>query len=108
VKEEVDCVKLMKELPKGYTPNADVRHGFNISMTKLKGCVSKFYQNNAPSKRKMSGNTGETVFNSEKKRKSIFTALEYFKRFQLTWHNESISDEQLGRAFRMISTDVLH
>ena len=107
VKEEVDRVMPMKKLPKGYTPKADVRHGFGVSKTKVSDCVVKFYMNNASSKRKKNSNVGQTVFNSEKKRKSIFTPLEYFKRLQRKRHNESISEGQLGRAFNMISADVL-
>ena len=52
VKEEVDRVAASKPLPEGYTPNADIRHAFGISLSKLKNCVTQFYQKNASSDRK--------------------------------------------------------
>lgn len=36
VKEEVDRVLPMRNLPKGYTPNAVVQYGFAISKSKLR------------------------------------------------------------------------
>ena len=74
---------------------------------KLKRCVITFYQNNASSKRKRNSNLGDTVFNPKKKQTSTFTPLEHFKRLQWKQQNKSITDEQRGRVFRMISANML-
>lgn len=65
-----------------------------------------FYENNASSKRKRNSIAGETVLNSEKKQNGIFALLEYFKRLQRKRNGETLSDNQLARAFNQIGDGV--
>ena len=62
VKEEVDRVLLLKSVPKGYTPMADLQHAYAISKSKLKSCVLKYYQNNGSSAQKKRYDAGQTIF----------------------------------------------
>ena len=71
VKEEVDRVAASKPLPEGYTPNADIRHAFGISLSKLKNCVTQFYQKNASSDQKNSEQIGKLVFHCKKERDKV-------------------------------------
>ena len=111
VKEEVDRVIALKSTPntpKGCTPNCDLRHAFGICKSKLNTCVIKYYQNNASSKRKKNSNQGLTIFNSDKKRKEVFTPLEFYKRLQRKRHRESITEAQLTRTYNQLDADTLH
>ena len=59
VKEEVDHVKPMKDIPKGYTPTANMRHALDLFKSKLKRYTTTCYQNNVSSKQ--NSNVGDTV-----------------------------------------------
>ena len=89
VKEKADRVVLIKDMPKGYMPDADVPYAFTISSTKLKDCVSKDYQNNTLLKQKRNHNIDDSVLKCKKKQKSTITVLEYFKQLHQKRHNES-------------------
>lgn len=98
VKEEVNRVQPMKQLPEGFTSNTNIWHGFAISKTKRRGYVLKFYENNTSSKRKRNNTAGETVFSSEKKQNGISNPLEYGKRLQQRRNCKTLVDNQLERA----------
>jgi len=65
-------------IPSRAMSNADIRHALDIRPTKLKDCVTKFYQKNASSDRKQNSWSGKSVFDCEKEHNKIFTPLEYF------------------------------
>ena len=87
--------------PAGAAASASLR-----GKTKVTQCVSQYYKNNASSARKPQYGSGLTVFNSDKKRKEVFTPLEYFKRRQRKRHNEPVSEKQLVTAFHQLDDDM--
>ena len=72
IKRELDRVQEIR-VPPGSRHMSDLAHAYGVSLSKVKKCVGNYVANNFSTARKPNPRKGRTVFNSERKRKEIYT-----------------------------------
>ena len=86
---------------------ADLRHAYGVGEYKVRNIVKQYMESGLSGKRKQRCDTGETVFNSQRKRESELTPLFYYKKLQRKRHQDTIlTDSQLAAGFEALSADV--
>ena len=93
--------------PSGLTPVADLRHAYGVGREKLRLIVENYMKKGLSGKRKQRSDTGETVFNCQKKRDSQLTPYYYYKKLQRKRHYDTtLTHSQLSSSFRALPADV--
>ncbi len=95
-----------KKWPKYSINNRDIQHAFGIGRSKVQKCVQQFNNRNFSANCQKRSDAGLTVFNSQCKRNSTYTALHYYRKAQRIRHRERISEDVLIRSFNNLTPEV--
>jgi hypothetical protein len=89
-----------KNLSSKFSPTQDLAHAFGVSVSTARSCVMNEDLNNGSNKRKERSDAGETLFNSDRKRKQFWTAQHYHaKRLRIVYEGEGMMNEEIKADF---------
>jgi len=109
IKSEIDRIApyYRGDWRKPFTPVVALAHAYGLSARKVRDCVVTNFRNNCITKRKVRSDAGATIFNSEAKRNSHYTAYNHFKKAKRKQQpEETFTNKELQEAWGKLDNSV--
>jgi hypothetical protein len=91
---------------RNFSPTADLAHAFGVKKTQVRECLDRNESLNASNKRKERSDAGETLFNSDSRQESVWTARQYHaKRERIVNRGDALTKDEIKLRFETLSEE---
>lgn len=101
------CIEGLTEYKQGskkFKPMSDLAHAFGVGKTQTRTVGTNELETNGTNKCKQRSDAGETLFNSDKKRKLVWTAEHYHRKKQcILYRGDGLTEQEIKASFVQLS-----